>query len=55
MQFLSLLAIAGAATAQGVSKGFNYGNVFTDGSPKQQADFEAEFNRAHLLQLVSTP
>jgi hypothetical protein len=25
MQFLSLLAIAGAATAQGVSKGFNYG------------------------------
>jgi glucan endo-1,3-beta-D-glucosidase len=49
MQFLSLLAIAGAATAQGVSKGFNYGNVFTDGSPKQQADFEAEFNRAHDL------
>jgi glucan endo-1,3-beta-D-glucosidase len=49
MQYLSLLAIVGAVTAQGVSKGFNYGNVFTDGSPKQQADFEAEFNRAHDL------
>jgi glucan endo-1,3-beta-D-glucosidase len=49
MQYLSLLALVGAATAQGLSKGFNYGNVFTDGSPKQQADFEAEFNRAKTL------
>jgi glucan endo-1,3-beta-D-glucosidase len=49
MQYLSLLALVGAATAQSLSKGFNYGNVFTDGSPKQQADFEAEFNRAKTL------
>jgi glucan endo-1,3-beta-D-glucosidase len=49
MQYLSLLALVGAATAQGLSKGFNYGNVFTDGSPKQQADFEAEFHRAKTL------
>jgi len=49
MQYLSLLALAGATTAQSLSKGFNYGNVFTDGSPKQQADFEAEFNRAQTL------
>jgi hypothetical protein len=49
MQYLSLLALVGAATAQGLSKGFNYGNVFTNGSPKQQADFEAEFNRAKAL------
>ena len=49
MQYLSLLAIVGAATAQGVSKGFNYGNSFTDGSWKQQADFEAEFIRSQDL------
>ena len=49
MQYLSLLAIFGAATAQSVSKGFNYGNVFTNGTPKQQADFEAEFTRAQDL------
>jgi glucan endo-1,3-beta-D-glucosidase len=49
MQYRSLLAIAGVATAQGLSKGFNYGNVFTDGTPKQQADFEAEFTRAQDL------
>lgn len=49
MQYLSLLAIAGAAAAQSVSKGFNYGNVFTDGRPKEQSDFEAEFNRAQTL------
>lgn len=49
MHYLSILALAGAAAAQSLSKGFNYGNVFTDGSPKQQADFEAEFNRAKTL------
>lgn len=49
MQYLSLLALVGAATAQSLSKGFNYGNVFTDGSPKQKGDFEAEFNRAKTL------
>lgn len=49
MQYLSLLALAGTAIAQDVSKGFNYGNVFTNGAAKQQSDFEAEFNRAQSL------
>lgn len=49
MHFLSLLALTSTVAAQGVSKGFNYGNVFTSGSPKQQSDFEAEFNRAKSL------
>ena len=49
MQYLSLLAIVGATNAQVVSKGLNYGNSFTDGSCKQQADFEAEFIRAQDL------
>ncbi|KAJ9661236.1 hypothetical protein H2201_006595 [Coniosporium apollinis] len=30
-------------------KGFNYGNVFTTGAPKQQVDFENEFNTAKNL------
>ncbi|KAM0721917.1 hypothetical protein Q7P37_002842 [Cladosporium fusiforme] len=49
MQYLSLLALAGTTVAQGVSKGFNYGNVFTNGAPKEQSDFEAEFSRAQSL------
>jgi len=51
MQLTTLLASAAAlATAQASYIGFNYGSTFTDGSAKQQSDFEAEFNRAKSLQ-----
>ncbi|KAK5653886.1 hypothetical protein OQA88_7811 [Cercophora sp. LCS_1] len=32
-----------------VFQGFNYGNVFTNGAPKAQSDFEAEFMAARTL------
>jgi glucan endo-1,3-beta-D-glucosidase len=37
------------STAAAVFQGFNYGATFTDGSVKQQADFENEFNTAKNL------
>ncbi|TKA75187.1 hypothetical protein B0A55_05174 [Friedmanniomyces simplex] len=40
-------AVVVAASAQYI--GFNSGSTFTDGSAKQQSDFEAEFNRAKSL------
>ncbi|KAF2754522.1 GPI-anchored cell wall beta-1,3-endoglucanase EglC [Pseudovirgaria hyperparasitica] len=45
--FSIFLTAATLASAQ--SKGFNYGNLFTNGAPKQQADFENEFNLAKNL------
>lgn len=46
-------AIAGllalAATASAAIKGFNYGSTFSNGAPKQQSDFEAEFSAAQKL------
>ncbi|RQM08093.1 hypothetical protein DH86_00000532 [Scytalidium sp. 3C] len=45
---LSLVASAASASAT-VYQGFNYGNTFTDGSAKNQADFEAEFKTAKNL------
>ncbi|ROT40665.1 glycoside hydrolase [Sodiomyces alkalinus F11] len=51
MHTLSTLAALAAAisTARAAFQGFNYGNVFTDGSPKTQADFEALFGAAANL------
>ncbi|RDW71655.1 hypothetical protein BP5796_07689 [Coleophoma crateriformis] len=46
--FLSLATSFSAVSAT-VYKGFNYGNTFTDGSAKTQADFEAEFHAAKNL------
>lgn len=43
----SLLALA--TTVSAAVKGFNYGSTFTDGSAKQQADFENEFKTAQGL------
>lgn len=37
------------ATAQAAAIGFNYGSTFTDGSAKQQSDFETEFTAAKNL------
>ena len=44
-------ALAWAAAISGVSafRGFNYGNKFTTGALKQQADYEAEFKAAREL------
>ena len=45
-----LLALAAAAsTASAAYQGFNYGSTFTDGRPRQQADFEALFKTAQGL------
>jgi len=48
---LSTLAAAASAlaTVSAQYTGFNYGNRFTDGSFKQQSDFQAEFNKAKSL------
>lgn len=48
-QFIAAAASIVVATAQGTPKGFNYGNVFTDGTPKILSDFEAEFTKAQNL------
>jgi glucan endo-1,3-beta-D-glucosidase len=45
----SLVAAAGLPGALGAAMGFNYGNTFTDGTIKQQSDFEAEFRTAATL------
>ena len=45
-----LLALAAAvSTASAAYQGFNYGSTFTDGRPRQQADFEALFKTAQGL------
>ncbi|RMY10666.1 hypothetical protein D0867_08321 [Hortaea werneckii] len=50
MHISTLAAAASAlATVSAQYAGFNYGNTFTDGSFKQQSDFEAEFNKAKSL------
>jgi hypothetical protein len=46
--FLSLAGSASFASAT-IYKGFNYGNTFTDGTIKVQADFEKEFTAAANL------
>lgn len=46
-RFFALSSALSVAVAQ--YKGFNYGNVFTNGAPKQQVDFENEFNTAKNL------
>lgn len=46
---LGLSALAQAA----VECGFNYGATFSDGSVKQQSDFQAEFNTAKNLKGAS--
>ncbi|KAI7083577.1 glycoside hydrolase [Hortaea werneckii] len=48
---ISTLAAAASALAMVSAQytGFNYGNRFTDGSFKQQSDFQAEFNKAKSL------
>ena len=54
MQLTSLLTLASALPfSNAVSQGFNYGTAFTDGSPVQQADFEADFTTANSLQGTS--
>ena len=45
----SLALAATIATARAAYQGFNYGNTFTDGRIKTQADFEAEFSAAARL------
>jgi glucan endo-1,3-beta-D-glucosidase len=45
-----LALVAAAAQANAAYQGFNYGSTFTDGSPKQQSDFEADFKTAAGLQ-----
>ncbi|KAI7057206.1 glycoside hydrolase [Hortaea werneckii] len=50
MHIPTLVAAASAlATVSAQYTGFNSGNRFTDGSFKQQSDFEAEFNKAKSL------
>lgn len=50
MHFSRLIAAAAAlATAQAKYIGFNYGSTFSDGSAKQQSDFQAEFTTAKNL------
>lgn len=53
MHFSTLLALASAVAVDAATKGFNYGSTFTDGSFKQQSDFEADFKRAASLQGTS--
>jgi glucan endo-1,3-beta-D-glucosidase len=51
MQITSALAaLAAFPSARAVHQGFNYGAFFTDGSPKLQSDFEAEFKTAQNLE-----
>jgi len=50
MQMIQLLALAlSVATADAVSKGFNYGATKADGSSKYQADFKKDFAAAKAL------
>lgn len=50
MQMIQLLALAlSVATADAVSKGFNYGATKADGSSKYQADFKKDFAAAKVL------
>jgi glucan endo-1,3-beta-D-glucosidase len=45
-----VLSLAAAlSTAQAAYQGFNYGATFTDGTIKQESDFEAEFKAAQSL------
>ena len=54
MQLTLLLTLASALPfSAAVSQGFNYGSAFTDGSPVQEADFEADFRTAQTLQGTS--
>jgi glucan endo-1,3-beta-D-glucosidase len=46
--FLSIVALSSSVSAT-VYKGFNYGSTFTDGSVKNQTDFQDEFNAAKNL------
>lgn len=47
MRFSSILALAASALA--AQKGFNYGSTFSDGTVKQQSDYENEFTSAKNL------
>lgn len=38
--------VAALPSALAAYQGFNYGSTFTDGSPKAQSDFEADFKTA---------
>lgn len=50
MQYKQLLALAlSLATADAAYQGFNYGSTNSDGSYKQQSDFENEFKTAKNL------
>lgn len=50
MHFSTLISLAASiASAQAVSQGFNYGATFSDGSFKQQTDYEADFTRQKNL------
>lgn len=50
MQMIQLLALAlSVASADAVSKGFNYGSTKADGSSKYQADFKNDFEAAKAL------
>lgn len=47
---VKLLTLAAAVgPAMGAYLGFNYGNTFTNGAIKTEADFEAEFKAAQSL------
>jgi hypothetical protein len=47
--FLSIAAALTSSVSATVYQGFNYGSTFTDGSAKNQSDFEAEFKSAKNL------
>lgn len=47
MRLASILALV--ATTFAAEKGFNYGSTFSDGTIKQQSDYENEFNSAKNL------
>lgn len=51
MRSVAALAAFAAAVSPATAtyQGFNYGSTFTDGSAKQQSDFEAEFKNAQGL------
>lgn len=50
MHYSNLIALAASLSlTNAVSQGFNYGSTFTDGSIKQESDFEAEFKAAQAL------
>ena len=47
----TVLALAASLTTASAAalQGFNYGSTFTDGSPKAEADFLADFTTAQNL------